>query len=122
MSEEVVVPDDCQRCGACCFGTTRHVRVDGADYARLGEDAEELVTWIGARAFLRLDRSTSSEGPAPCAQLLHPRDASRDADALSFSCAIYERRPTPCRELERGSPACLAVLELVAQRVASSGP
>jgi uncharacterized protein len=116
VTPDVVVPDDCQRCGACCFGTSRHVRVDGADYARLGEDAEALVEWIGARAFLRLDRSVSPEGPAPCAQL-RGVGSGREVGARSpFACTIYERRPTPCRELERGSPACIAVLDAVRAR------
>ncbi len=106
MTSGVVVPDDCQACGACCFGTTRHVRVDGDDHARLGEDAEDLVVWIGARAFLRLEPprdDASFDGIARCAQLL-------GTSSGGFACAIYDRRPTPCRELERGSPACLAVL------------
>jgi Fe-S-cluster containining protein len=160
----VVVPDDCQRCGACCFGTPRHVPVDGADYERLGDDAESLVVWFGARAFLRLAQpidcanapleapkdgapspraartgalmaravdcadapseppqrgqrvhATSARtgrswhGRSPCAQL---EESPRGA----FRCGIYERRPKPCRELERGSPACLAVLEASAQQ------
>jgi Fe-S-cluster containining protein len=135
----VVVPDDCQRCGACCFGTPRHVPVDGADYERLGDDAESLVVWFGARAFLRLAQpidcanapleAPKDGAPSPraartgalMARAVDCADApseppQRGQRARAFRCGIYERRPKPCRELERGSPACLAVLEASAQQ------
>lgn len=98
------VPEDCRDCGACCFGTPRHARVWGSDYDRLGDDAERIVAWIEAKAFLRTvdDR---------CAQLA--REGARVA------CAIYGRRPEVCRELQRGSPACLAELDQKHERAAA---
>ena len=52
-------PDDCTRCGACCFsGSPRHARVTGDDHERLGDDAERLVAWIGNLAFMRIEAVT----------------------------------------------------------------
>lgn len=87
---------DCQACGACCHSTTPyHVRVFGADHARLGDDAERWVTWIGHRAYLRL-------ADGACAAL------ARSADTGRFACVVYEARPETCRTLTRGSPECAA--------------
>jgi Fe-S-cluster containining protein len=102
-------PDDCTRCAACCFSESpRHARVTGDDYARLGEDAERLVTWLENEAFMRLVPIVSATvastpvpaGPRRCAALqLHPARGG-------FSCSVYEQRPEVCRELERGSGGC----------------
>lgn len=73
----------------------------GDDHARLGDDAERLVTWIGNAAFMRLE--SVGEGSPPlhrCAAL------AVDPERGTFSCSIYERRPQVCRDLERGSPEC----------------
>jgi uncharacterized protein len=71
------------------------VRVTGADYARLGDDAEQSVKFIGNRAYLRmLDGHCAALGIA--------------ADRRSFFCNAYENRPEVCRLLERGSRACQA--------------
>lgn len=94
----MVAPDDCTRCGACCFSESpRHVRVTGDDHERLGEEAEAWVAWIGNEAYLRL---APFEGTAirACAALR--------AEDGRFLCRIYERRPTVCRTLERASGAC----------------
>ncbi len=91
-------PDDCRRCGACCFSESpRHARVTGDDHARLGDDAERFVVFLDDnRAYMRLD---DLRGQRACAAL------SLDAHG-AFACSIYERRPQVCRDLERGSPAC----------------
>jgi Fe-S-cluster containining protein len=88
-----LVPE-CTRCAACCTSRgERHVPVTGDDYARLGDDAERLTTWEQNRVFMRM-----TEG----------RCAALAIDADRALCSIYERRPSVCRELERGSPACEA--------------
>ena len=90
--------EECTRCGACCFSESpRHARVTGDDYERLGDTAAQLVHFIGNQAFMRLD---GVEGTRRCAALVV------DARAGTFMCSIYERRPSVCRELERGSGAC----------------
>ncbi|MBX3192636.1 MAG: YkgJ family cysteine cluster protein [Labilithrix sp.] len=93
------MPEACTGCGTCCFSESpRHARVTGDDHERLGEDADRLVTWIGNEAFMRL---------APAGEDLHKCIALEiDPARGAFLCAIYERRPQICRDLERGSPAC----------------
>jgi Fe-S-cluster containining protein len=89
----VDVPE-CLSCGTCCFSTLEtYVRVTGDDYARLGERAEELVSFVGNRAYMRIagDR---------CVALRVEADTGR------FVCGIYETRPQTCRDLARGSPEC----------------
>lgn len=93
---------DCQDCAACCHAAhPRHVPVTGADHARLRpEEQARLAWWDGNRCFLRTQGGR-------CAAL------ARDG-AGRFACTIYERRPQVCRDLERGSPACDAAIELTA--------
>lgn len=95
------------RCGACCFSESpRHARVTGDDYERLGDDAERLVVFLGNQAFMRIDGGC-------CAAL-------RVDVRGTFTCSVYERRPRVCRELERGSPACLGELATKAERPANA--
>lgn len=83
---------ECLACGACCFSDLpTYVRVTGDDYARLGEDAERLTTFIGHRCYMRL---TSGH----CAALA--------PSAAGFPCTVYATRPSTCRVLDRGGPAC----------------
>ena len=99
MGEEDDTPDDCTRCGACCFSDSpRHARVTGDDHARLGDAAEDLVEWIGNEAFMKIERVTGA---------MHKCIALKvDAAAGTFACSIYETRPAVCRDLEQGSGAC----------------
>lgn len=84
----------CEDCGACCFADRPlYVRVHGADYARLGDEAERVTIWDENRAFLRM-----TDGH--CAAL------GVDAVSGRFGCTIYASRPTVCRELERGGGPC----------------
>ena len=88
--------EDCIECGACCFSESeRHARVTGDDHERLGDGADEWVTFIGNQAFMKLTRTN---GVSHCAAL-------RIANG-TFLCEIYERRPQVCRDLERASAAC----------------
>ncbi len=76
----------------------------GDDHARIGDDADELVVFIGNQAFMRLSPAVAGEAVRRCAAL------GIDPDTGTFACKIYERRPTICRELERGSPECMGEL------------
>lgn len=85
---------ECLDCGACCFSQLEQfVRVSGADYARLGERADELVVFDGHRAHLRMV-------DGHCAALRVEPSSGR------FYCTAYELRPQICRDLERGASAC----------------
>ncbi len=107
------VPGDCLRCGVCCFSTLEtYVRVSGADWARLGGAAERVAHFIGHRAYMRLARGH-------CAAL-QPRRA-RDG-ATEWFCTIYDHRPQMCRDLTRGSPACLGELATKHARPLASHP
>ena len=92
-------PPPCLECGTCCFSNLEtSVRVTGDDHARLGEAAEDLVVFIGNRAYMRLAES------GHCAAL------HVDGSSGRFVCSVYELRPACCRELERGSPQCAGEL------------
>jgi hypothetical protein len=88
-------PVECTECAVCCFSTLeRYVEVKGSDYARLGAAAERLVHFIGNRAYMRMI-------DGHCAAL------AVDVENRRFRCTVYDGRPATCRDLERGSPACL---------------
>jgi Fe-S-cluster containining protein len=85
----------------------------------LGDDAEQLVTWIGNAAFMRLERVNGADGAdaddtgagrRKCIAL------SIDASSGSFACSIYETRPQVCRDLERGGSACRGELAVKSDR------
>ncbi len=82
------------------------MRVEGEDWARLGEEAERLAQFVGNRAYLRMH-----EGH--CAALAERR---AEDGAREWFCTIYERRPRVCRDLARGSPECAAERELKGAR------
>ena len=108
----VKTPDDCQRCGVCCYSDSpEYVWVTGYDWTRLGDDAERLAHFIGTRAFMRM-----SGGHCGALEIRTTKEGAR-----SFFCTIYERRPEICRALARGSPECLGELETKAARVADAG-
>jgi len=97
----LIVLEDCVRCGVCCFSESeRHARVTGDDYARLGDDAERLVAFIGNQAFMRIERAGEASPVGRCAALVLAPDEG------TYLCSVYERRPEVCRTLERGSSAC----------------
>jgi len=93
MADGGFVAPECTACGACCTSTSpQHARVSGDDWSRLGDEAERWTTWIGHRAFMRIEGGR-------CAALAVLHDGR-------LACRVYERRPSVCRELARGSPAC----------------
>jgi uncharacterized protein len=79
------------------------VRVSGDDYARLGARADSLVWFDENRAYMRM-----SEGH--CSALVI------DAGSGQFVCSVYATRPQLCRDLARGSGACLAERDAKADR------
>jgi uncharacterized protein len=94
----------CLACGTCCFSLLdTFVRVSGDDYARLAERADSLVRFDGNRAYMRM-----SDGH--CSALV------LDARSGQFACGVYATRPQPCRDLARGSGACLAERDAKADR------
>ena len=106
-------PDDCQRCGVCCYSDSlEYVWVTGYDWTQLGGEADRLAHFIGNRAFMRMSGGH-------CAALAVRPTA---ADGKVFCCTIYDRRPEICRVLARGSPECLGELETKAERVANAVP
>jgi Fe-S-cluster containining protein len=91
------MPPPCLECGTCCFSNLEtSVRVTGNDYERLGAVAEDLVHFVGNRAYMRLAHGH-------CAAL-------RIEVRGRFVCTVYETRPDACRNLERGSPLCAGEL------------
>lgn len=95
---------ECLSCGACCFSELgQYVRVSGEDYARLGDRAEELVSFDGHRGYLRMV-------DGHCAAL------EIDASAGRFVCNAYDVRPQTCRDLARASGECLGERHAKAER------
>ena len=95
---------ECLDCGTCCFSElTTYVAVTGDDYERLGERADDLATFDGNRAYMRM---TGGHCVA-----LRP-----DATSRQFVCTVYLTRPQTCRDLARGLGACLGELETKRER------
>lgn len=110
---DVEQPRDCTRCGACCFSeSVRHARVTGDDHARMGDDAERMVEWVGNEAFMRLARV--AEGLHRCTALVI------DPVSATFMCSIYETRPDICRDLAQGSGGCHGELHAKSDRARRS--
>lgn len=72
------------------------MRVTGADWERLGVDAERVAHFIGNRAFMKMNDGR-------CAALVPQIAADGEPEYL---CSIYAVRPQVCRDLARGSPEC----------------
>lgn len=99
----------CLECGACCFADgPRYLRVSGDDHRRLGPGLPSLTHFIGNRCYMRLV-------DGHCVALTVPEPGSH------WVCKAYAIRPGVCRDLERGSPQCLAEFERKHGR-ASSDP
>jgi Fe-S-cluster containining protein len=100
------VPDvpECLACGTCCFSLLdTFVHVSGDDHARLAEHADELVRFDGIHAFMRM-----VDG--------HCGALGIDATSGEFVCGAYATRPQVCRDLARGSGACLGERHMKAER------
>ena len=102
---------DCLLCGVCCHSHLEtYVRVDGADWSRLGPEAERLAHFIGHRAYMRMKAGR-------CAAL---DIRTSPTGQRSFFCTIYAHRPQVCRDLDRGSPACEGELFAKSSRTAQA--
>lgn len=87
---------DCQDCGACCRAAYHSVTVSRRDPAVTKHP--ELIEDRGE--YLEIRRSGDR-----CAAL---GGGHWDGDAFApFACSIYDDRPRPCREFERGGEHCL---------------
>ena len=87
-------PLDCQACGACCASFRVDFSVCEAEGGRVPDGLAERLTDSTCRL-----RGTDHARPR-CAAL-----TGRIGERVA--CAIYEWRPSPCREFEAGSDACL---------------
>lgn len=98
------IPEDCLRCGTCCFSTLpEYIRVFGIDYERMDDAARALTHFIGNRCFMQI-------ADGHCAALqIEPNEAA-NVQTARFVCRIYPMRPDVCRSLERGSGACAGEL------------
>ena len=89
-------PSDCIDCGRCCFSEAPdYVRVWGADWDRMDDEARSFTVFGDNRCFMRIEDGR-------CAALVV------DAEHGTFKCAIYAMRPEVCRSFERGSGTCRA--------------
>ena len=94
----------CLACGTCCFSLLdTFVKVTGDDHARLAERAEELVSFDGVDAYMRMV-------DGHCSAL---RIETRTG---TFVCSAYELRPQVCRDLARASGNCLGERDAKSER------
>jgi hypothetical protein len=102
---------DCLCCGVCCHSNLdTYVRLSGADWERLGADADHVAHFIGNRAYMRMN-------DGHCAALVVRTTAEGTRE---FFCTVYATRPQVCRDLERGSPECEGELLAKAERVTAA--
>jgi uncharacterized protein len=95
LSDVVMSDYNCQGCGACCAA----YRVDFA-LAELEEPGREPLLGLAAPINGHTCRMRGTDYANPrCGAL-------QGAIGESVTCAVYEWRPAPCRELESGSLAC----------------
>jgi uncharacterized protein len=95
---------ECLDCGTCCFSLLEtYVRIYGDDHARFGDRADALVRFDGTRAYMRMI-------DGHCGALVIDLPLGR------FFCSSYETRPQTCRDLARGSAACLGEIETKRER------
>lgn len=89
---------ECTACGVCCTSNLEtYVRLNGADWDRLGAEGQSLAHFVGNRAYMRM----SGGACAALVQIGQPGQVG-----YSTTCRIFERRPQTCRDLGRGSKAC----------------
>jgi uncharacterized protein len=88
----------CVGCGACCFGQRFHIRLMPSDLERL-----ERLEGHGA-AGLAFDHRDG----ATFLRMANGHCEHLRITETSLACGIYEARPHVCRDLDEGSPSCLA--------------
>jgi len=77
--------------------------VTGDDHLRLGDRAVELVRFDANRAYMRMIDHH-------CAALIVNQETGE------LFCSAYETRPQTCRDLLRGSGACLGEIDTKRER------
>ena len=92
---------DCTRCGACCAS----FRVDFA-LAEHEEGGGRVPSGLADPITGDICRMRGTDHSPPRCAALYGRIGEK---AL---CGIYEWRPSPCREFEEGSEACLRARRL----------
>lgn len=91
-----MAPFDCTRCGACCAT----FRVDFSPH-ELDDAGGQVPSGLAQALNEHLCRLRGTDhSPPRCAALSGQL-------GQGVACGIYEWRPSPCREFEAGSPACL---------------
>ncbi|NBO15920.1 MAG: YkgJ family cysteine cluster protein [Betaproteobacteria bacterium] len=89
---------DCTRCGACCAS----FRVDFSVYESEAQGGQ-VPDGLCAPLTDQLCRMNGTDHATPRCAALSGRIGH------NARCGIYEWRPSPCREFEAGSDACLRV-------------
>ena len=89
-------PFDCQHCGACCAS----FRVDFSIFETESEGGQ-VPDGLAVQLNGQLCRLRGTDHSPPRCAALVGRVGERVA------CGIYAWRPSPCREFEAGSDACL---------------
>jgi len=87
---------DCQQCGACC--ASFRVDFSSQELQSVGGPTPDGLADVLNEQLCRMRGTDHS--PPRCAALYGQVGSS-------ITCAIYEYRPSPCREFEAGSQACL---------------
>lgn len=89
---------DCQTCGACCAS----FRVDFSAH-ELDDNGGHVPSGLAVEVNHSTSRMRGTDhSPARCAALTGKVGSK-------VGCGIYEWRPSPCREFEAGSDACLRI-------------
>lgn len=88
--------DDCTQCGACCAA----FRVDFATQ-EADDEGGHVPQGLTVPVTLHTRRMRGTDHAPPRCAALSGQIGQR------IACGIYEWRPSPCRELEPGSDACL---------------
>ena len=88
----MLVPADCEKCGACCRSdSSSFVPLTRDDQERLGSQCSELTELRHGQVYMRMQDGA-------CAALDESEGLSR--------CSVYDRRPVICQEFEQGSDEC----------------
>lgn len=102
---------DCQSCGECCRGEDGWVPVDGTDEPHV-ENCPDLAKNLVLLRHGALVRRSLRMIEGRCFAL------SRSNTDGRVACRIYPDRPSACRALEAGSPACLEAIDRRRSRLA----
>jgi Fe-S-cluster containining protein len=109
---EQVTAADCRSCGACCGAADEDegaASVDATDRERMGQRRVQLYV-LGSTTAAQWKRQRS--GPCAGREALLC-SALRGSLFERVSCAMYDVRPSVCRDFVPGSDRCLAVRRLM---------